>query len=89
MILEMLAPLKISKQKKAAARTKEGKLIDTRRQKRKDYLVAFANELAPVEQSGQYKGADFGKGPKPGGKEVSISGAQAEIDDKKAATEEK
>lgn len=71
----------------AAARTKEGKLIDTRRQKRKDYLVAFANELAPAEQSGQYKGAAFGKGPKPEGKEVSISGAQAEIDDKKAATE--
>lgn len=70
----------------AAARTKEGNLIDTRKQKRKDYLVAFANELAPAEQSGQYKGAAFGKGPKPTSSEASIAGAQAAVDDKRAET---
>ncbi len=69
-----------------AARTKEGNLINTRKQKRKDYLVAFANELAPAEQSGQYKGAAFGQGPKPTSSEASIAGAQAAVDDKRAET---
>ena len=76
----------ITTENMAAARTKEGNLIDTRRKKRKDYLVAFANELAPAEQSGQYKGAAFGEGPKTTSSEASIAGAQAAVDDKKAET---
>jgi len=66
----------------AAARTREGELIDKRKLARKEYLRNFASQLARGEQASPSRAS--GEGPGKPSTSTTVAGVQAEINDKQA-----